>query len=113
MKVRLTIISALMCVLASTETYAQMTWRNLSKKSDVDIKTETVTKELTSLDHVPASISSIGREEFVNSHRQNVLSLLTEQIPGFFSTQRSMIGWGIGDGAAGAWSGMWKTPSTC
>lgn len=50
---------------------------------------------------VPYTMSVVGREALTQDHQQNVLPTLTEQVPGLFVTQRSMMGYGVSTGAAG------------
>ncbi|GHT77513.1 ligand-gated channel [Bacteroidia bacterium] len=52
---------------------------------------------------IPLTISVVGRETMEESTETGVLSILSEQVPGLFVTERSVTGYGlgIGDGSAG------------
>jgi outer membrane cobalamin receptor len=61
----------------------------------------TGTRNETDVRYLPTSISVIDREQIDKSYRESLLPLLTEQVPGFFTTERSILGYGVSTGAAG------------
>lgn len=64
--------------------------------------------------HIPMTISVINRSDIEKTHEQSLLPILTEQVPGFFSTSRGILGYGVSTGAAGGMSlrGIGGTPTT-
>lgn len=61
----------------------------------------TGTRNRTDIRHLPLTVSVVNREEIESSHSASLLPLLTEQVPGFFSTSRGIMGYGVSDGSAG------------
>lgn len=61
----------------------------------------TGTRTATTARNLPMTVSILDRTKLVENQRVNILPTLTEQVPGFFSTQRGMMGYGVSDGAAG------------
>ncbi len=51
---------------------------------------------------VPLSVSQISRSDIENSGQINVLTTLSGFVPGFFVTERSLLGFGVGTGGSGA-----------
>lgn len=50
---------------------------------------------------LPFTIASVSRDALTAHHRSNVLTTLSESVPGLFVTQRGMMGYGVSGGAAG------------
>jgi Outer membrane cobalamin receptor protein len=106
----------LVCLFISVKVQAQ------SKKDSADIKKSYVIDEVvvtgtrneTDTRHLPMSISVVNREQIEQRNEQSLLPLLTEQIPGFFTTGRSIMGYGVSTGAAGGMSlrGIGGSPTT-
>ncbi len=61
----------------------------------------TGTRNSTDIRHLPMTLSVVGRDKLTENMRTNVLPTLAEQVPGLFVTSRSMVGFGVSDGAAG------------
>ncbi|WP_294140498.1 TonB-dependent receptor [uncultured Sanguibacteroides sp.] len=80
----------------------------------IDEVVVTGTRNETDIRHLPMSISVIGRHQIERRYEQSLLPILTEQIPGFFTTSRSIMGYGISTGAAGGMSlrGIGGSPTT-
>lgn len=66
------------------------------------------------LRNVPMSISIVSEKQIENRFQSSLLPLLTEEVPGFFITQRGAMGYGVAAGAAGGMSirGIGGTPTT-
>ena len=83
----------LICLFISAKVQAQ------SKKDSVYIKKSYVIDEVvvtgtrneTDTRHLPMSISVVNREQIEQRNEQSLLPLLTEQVPGFFTTGRSIM----------------------
>ena len=61
----------------------------------------TGTRNQTDVRHLSQTVSIIGRTEIENDMRPSILPLLSEQVPGLFTTARGTMGYGVSDGAAG------------
>ncbi len=61
----------------------------------------TGTRTATDIRHLPMTVTVIGREKLTEQHQTNVLPTVMQQVPGFFVTSRSMMGYGVSTGAAG------------
>lgn len=64
----------------------------------------TGTRAATDIRHLPMTVTTVGRREIEAAHEASLLPLLNEQVPGFFSTSRGLLGYGVSDGAAGQMS---------
>lgn len=92
----------LLAASLSTMTAAAQTSQNdtihVRQLSDV-VVTGTRSSETTR--QLPFTITSVGRDALTAHQRSNVLTTLTEEVPGLFVTQRAMMGYGVSGGAAG------------
>ncbi len=61
----------------------------------------TGTRNATDVRHLPMTISTINHEDIVQSHQASLLPIITEQVPGLFTTSRGIMGYGVSGGAAG------------
>ncbi len=61
----------------------------------------TGSREATDVRHLPYTVSVVGHDKLAEGDRPNVLSTLTELVPGLFTTSRGMMGYGVSTGAAG------------
>lgn len=68
----------------------------------------------TNIRHIPMTVSVINRSLIENSFEQSLLPILTEQVPGLFTTSRGVIGYGVSSGSAGGMSlrGIGGSPTT-
>ena len=64
----------------------------------------TGTRNETDVRHLPMTVSVMNREQIEQSNEPSLLPLLTENIPGLFTTSRGMLGYGVSGGAAGGMS---------
>ncbi len=74
----------------------------------------TGTRNETNIRQLPMSITIVNQQQISNSYEQSLLPLLTEQVPGLFSTSRGIMGYGVSTGAAGGMSlrGIGGSPTT-
>ena len=74
----------------------------------------TGTRNETDIRHLPMTISVVNRSRIEQSQHESLLPLLTEQVPGLFTTARSVMGYGVSTGAAGGMSlrGIGGSPTT-
>ncbi len=61
----------------------------------------TGSRSKVNLNTVPMSVSVISEEKIKQRYEPSILPLLTEEVPGFFITQRGVMGYGVATGAAG------------
>ncbi|HIZ87803.1 MAG TPA: TonB-dependent receptor [Candidatus Coprenecus pullistercoris] len=62
----------------------------------------TGTRNGTDIRHLPLTVTVLDRPEIEYSNTPSLLPILSEQVPGFFSTSRGIMGYGVSDGSAGA-----------
>lgn len=103
MKVRILygITVAAMCILPVTAA-ADTFWNE--KLDTISRAVVTGTRNETDIRHLPMTISVVGRNVLEGSGQTSVLPVLNAYVPGFFSTSRGMLGYGVSDGAAGQMS---------
>ena len=68
----------------------------------IDQAVVTGTRNKVDVRHLSQTISVIDREGIVQSRQTSLLPVLTEQIPGLFTTARGIMGYGVSGGAAGS-----------
>lgn len=61
----------------------------------------TGTRSQTDVRHLSQTVSVINRSAIEKTMQTSLLPVLTEQIPGLFTTSRGVMGFGVSDGAAG------------
>ena len=61
----------------------------------------TGTRNETDVRHLSQTVSVIPRLSIEESQQSSLLPILTEQIPGLFTTSRGIMGYGVSNGAAG------------
>ena len=64
----------------------------------------TGTRSETDVSHLPMTVSVVGRPQLEASQQTSVLPVLNSQVPGFFSTSRGVMGYGVATGASGQMS---------
>lgn len=64
----------------------------------------TGTRNATDIRHLPMTVNVIDRATLTANHQTNVLPTIMQQVPGFFLTSRSMMGYGVSTNAAGGMS---------
>ncbi len=58
----------------------------------------------TDVRHLPMTVSVVGRPQLEAGKQSSVLPVLNAQVPGFFSTSRGVLGYGVSTGASGQMS---------
>ena len=74
------------------------------KTSTIDEIVVTGTRNETDIRHLPMTVSILNRVEIERNNTPSLLPILTEQIPGLFTTARGVMGYGVSGGAAGGMS---------
>lgn len=98
------ITAIILCALSLTAAKAQTGNDSIAKSISIDEVVVTGTRSETDIRHLPMTVSIIDRHSLETSRQTSVLPVLNEQVPGFFSTSRGMLGYGISTGAAGQMS---------
>ena len=76
----------------------------IAKNLTIDEVVVTGTRNETDVRHLPMTISVVNRKVLEQSFQPSVLPVLTEQVPGLFTTSRGIMGYGVSTGAAGGMS---------
>lgn len=77
---------------------------SLSVKEDPFVLNEVVvtgTRNQTDIRHLSQTVSVVNRSRLEQAMQPSLLPVLTEQVPGLFTTSRGIMGYGVSNGAAG------------
>ena len=77
---------------------------SVQKKVTIGEVVVTGTRNETDVLHLPMTVSVVNREQIELRNDPSLLPLLTEYIPGLFTTSRGLMGYGVSGGAAGGMS---------
>ena len=77
---------------------------SVQKKVTIEEVVVTGTRNETDVRHLPMTVSVVNREQIDYRNDPSLLPLLTEYIPGLFTTSRGLMGYGVSGGAAGGMS---------
>lgn len=106
----------LICFCHSFTLLGQNKKDSISAKKHYNISEIVVTgtRSETDIRHLPMSISVVSHQQISSRYEQSLLPVLTEQVPGFFTTSRGILGYGVSSGAAGGMSlrGVGGSPTT-
>ena len=61
----------------------------------------TGTRNETDIRHLPMTVSVVSRSAIESSMQTSLLPVITEHVPGLFTTARGVLGYGVSGGAAG------------
>ena len=61
----------------------------------------TGTRNATDIRHLSQTVSVVNRNRLEQAMQPSLLPVLTEQVPGLFTTSRGVMGYGVSNGAAG------------
>ncbi len=103
MKKSIRLIFALLCTMAASAR-AQENARDTvtaSKNYALEEVVVTGTRNETNVRHLSQTVSIINRTLIETSQQPSLLPILTEQVPGLFTTSRGVMGFGVSNGAAG------------
>lgn len=62
----------------------------------------TGTRNATDIRHLSQTVSVVNRNKLEQAMQPTLLPVLTEQVPGLFTTSRGVMGYGVSNGAAGS-----------
>lgn len=88
------------CLHAQGQTYRQA--QNDLQTLQTDTIVVTGTRSAADPRHLSQTVSVLSRNQMEQAMQPSLLPLLTEQIPGLFTTARGTMGYGVSGGAAGA-----------
>ena len=92
------------CLIPAGVLTAQTDTTNIARNYTINEVVVTGTRNETDIRHLPMTVSIIKRQQIEQTHEPSLLPILTEQIPGLFTTARGVMGFGVSDGAAGQMS---------
>lgn len=74
----------------------------------------TGTRNAVDVRHLPMSVSVVNQEQIERRYEPSLLPILTEQVPGLFTTARGIMGYGVSTGGSGGMSmrGVGGSPTT-
>ena len=67
----------------------------------IDEVVVTGTRNRTDIRHLSQTVSTVDRKKIEQAMQPSLLPVLTEQVPGLFTTSRGIMGYGVSNGAAG------------
>lgn len=94
------------CLLGAVSMHAQTNRDSLRIAGSYAINEVVVTgaRSETDVRHLPMTVSVVGRPQLEAGKQSSVLPVLNAQVPGFFSTSRGVLGYGVSTGASGQMS---------
>ena len=113
MKYRYTTILLVMIHLFSVSISAQT--QDISKDTlNIQEVVVTGTRNETDLRHLPMTVSVVNSQQIKKRYEQSLLPILTEQVPGLFTTARGIMGYGVSTGGSGGimMRGIGGSPTT-
>ena len=90
------------CMMPATVLTAQTDTTRVTHDYALEEVVVTGTRNETDIRHLPMTVSVIDRAQIEQSHDPSLLPILTEQVPGLFTTARGIMGFGVSDGSAGS-----------
>lgn len=92
-----------LCTGFSLAAHAEMPQAEAPAEQNVKIDSVVVTgaRYASDIRHLPMTVSVVNRERIEQTLQPSLLPILTEQVPGLFTTARGVMGYGVSDGAAG------------
>lgn len=95
-------VGAALCLLTPAGAAAQEA--DSLRTAKIDEAVVTGTRNKVDVRHLSQTVSVVDRTEIEQSMQPSLLPVLTEQIPGLFTTARGIMGYGVSGGAAGGMS---------
>ena len=88
----------------SLQAHRGLVSRKVARSYAINEVVVTGTRSETDVRHLPMTVSVVGRPQLEASQQTSVLPVLNSQVPGFFSTSRGVMGYGVATGASGQMS---------
>lgn len=90
-----------MSLLLSAGVHAQRADSSMQKTYNIEEVVVTGTRNETDIRHLPMTVTVLGRRAIEQTMQPSLLPVLTERVPGLFTTSRGIMGYGVSGGAAG------------
>lgn len=97
-------------------------YQNVFAQIDIPMKDTLLSKDIVitgtrnqmDLRHLPMNVSIVNEKQIEGRYEQSLLPLLSEQVPGLFTTSRGIMGYGVSTGSSGGISmrGIGGSPTT-
>ncbi len=95
--------NSIFCLLAAIA-LSQVAEAQLKDSVLLDNLVVTGTRHETDVRHLPMTVTTLSHDKLTEQHRISILPTLNEQVPGLFTTSRGVLGYGVSNGAAGAFT---------
>ena len=92
------------CMLMMAMTLPGVASAQLNDSILLDNIVVTGTRHETDVRHLPMTVTTLSHDKLTEQHRSSILPTLNEQVPGLFTTSRGVLGYGVSNGAAGAFT---------
>lgn len=103
-RIKLAFIAACLLSVASLQAQTSKDSAQVARSYSIKEVVVTGTRSETDVRHLPMTVSVVGRQQLEASRQPSVLPVLNAQVPGFFSTSRGVMGYGVSTGASGQMS---------
>lgn len=103
-RIKLAFITGCLLSVASLQAQTSKDSAQVAKSYSIKEVVVTGTRSETDVRHLPMTVSVVGRQQLEASRQPSVLPVLNAQVPGFFSTSRGVMGYGVSTGASGQMS---------
>lgn len=91
-------LASLLCAQANAQTIDTLSVRDNHTLSEIVV---TGSRSKTDVRHLSQTVSVVSRNDIEQSMQASLLPVITEQVPGLFTTSRGIMGYGVSGGAAG------------
>ncbi len=95
------IIAASMVGMVVLPTQASLSAEEVDDSLSLEEVVVTGTRNAVDVRYLPMSVTVIGREKLVEQNQPSILPTAMQHVPGLLITSRSMMGYGVSNGAAG------------
>lgn len=95
------LIPAIILLITAIPSFAQTETDSVNYSLDLNEFVLTGARSEIDVRHLSQTVSVISRAEIEESLQPSLLPVLTEEVPGLFTTSRGIMGYGVSDGAAG------------
>ena len=101
-------------ILLLAQTVSAQTPTNINDSLNIQEVVVTGTRNEIDLRHLPMTVSVVNNEQIKRRYEQSLLPIITEQVPGLFTTSRGIMGYGVSTGGSGGlmMRGIGGSPTT-
>jgi outer membrane cobalamin receptor len=110
-KIIMTLLAAFCSTIALAENVSDTA---VFKNVSLDNVVVTGSRNQVDVRHLPFTVTPISRQQIEYRYTPSLLTLMNELVPGYFSTSRGIMGYGVSTGAAGGMTirGIGGSPTT-